>query len=410
MRKISIKKTKSKNYKKFYKRKHITFTYSITFLRIIKILIIMLSLFYSYKSKESSNNTEPMESDVLVELNDYKSFNETKQKWTDPFINKILKEISIKKHIFINNIKYYKKNKNIIHITSSLNNNPNYKYILLVSMNSLLMNCDKEKTFVIYHILCPNDFDESALEVFKSLFKYYSHNVEMIFYSMGQHFMHRKNTLWSQATFYRVLAPLFIDVERIIHLDGDNLIFTDLAELYNLDFHDNYVLGFYEVTSDDLELLGVKHDYSINAGVTLFNFKKMLEDNKVLELINLCFSDKQLKYVDQTAINYILYPKIGKLPSKFGLWNFEDELDIYHYHNLSRGDTSVDELKEALKSPGIIHFILCAPKAWYSSSHYEKWKTACEKRNNCSCIKYRNLWHSFANKTDYYEQFERLSK
>ena len=40
--------------------------------------------------------------------------------------------------------------------------------------------------------------------------------------------MHRKSTLHSLATFYRIVAPILFDSERIIHLDGDTLIFKDL--------------------------------------------------------------------------------------------------------------------------------------------------------------------------------------
>ena len=63
----------------------------------------------------------------------------------------------------------------------------------------------------------------------------------------------------------------------------------------------------------------------------------------------------------------------------------------------------MSELEDALNNPGIIHFILCKPKPWFPNSDYMKEFTSCEERNNCSCAKYSNIWHSIANLTDYYE-------
>lgn len=96
------------------------------------------------------------------------------------------------KHIYTKRIKAYKKRKNIIHITESLDNNHDYKLVTLVSIFSVLLNCNKEKTFIIFHILVTPDFDESSISIFKSLFKKFSRNVEIIIYNMGNHFLNRK--------------------------------------------------------------------------------------------------------------------------------------------------------------------------------------------------------------------------
>ena len=307
------------------------------------------------------------------------------------------------KHIFAKDIKKYKNYKNIIHITISINNNSRYKYFLLVSMYSLLSNCNKEKTFVIYHILCSHDFNESSINVFKSLFKNYSHNLEMIFYNMGDLFIKYEHLRVTQTSFYRILTPLFIDEDRIIHLDGDTLTFSDLSEMHNLDFNGNYILGFYDVISGALDYLGIKSKIYINAGVVLLNLKKIREDNKTLELFNMANCNIKLYNDDQTILNYILYPKIGRLPSKYVIFNFEDNSDIKIYLSKLRTKIPIEELEEAFKNPGIIHSVLSFPKLWSPNSLYIKAFTNCAQRNNCSAIKYIKLWHSIAKKTDYYD-------
>ena len=228
----------------------------------------------------------------------------------------------------------------------------------------------------------------------------------MIFYNMGNHFMNRKDSRHSQTTYYRILTPLFIDSDRIIHLDGDTLIFSDLTEMYYLDFNDNYILGTYDVFSFGVDYLGLKSQIYINAGVTLLNLEKLREDNKTFELLNFTNSNVKLTDVDQTALNFILHPKIGRLPCKYGILNFEDETDLEAYLKQLRTPVPMEELEEAFRDPAIIHIVLCFPKPWFKNSLYTKTNTACTKRQSCSCDKYFKLWHSIANKTDYYKEIK----
>ena len=134
-------------------------------------------------------------------------------------------------------------------------------------MYSLLINYNKRKSFIIYHLLCSPDFNRISINIYKILFKHFSHNVEMIFYNMGNHFIKHKNTGWSESYFYQILTPFFINAERLIHLVGDTLIFKDLYEMYNLNLNDNYILGLYEINSNGLDYLGLNSNLYINTGV-----------------------------------------------------------------------------------------------------------------------------------------------
>ena len=377
----------------------------------ILIILIIIFLYIIFHSKNYTNSKIDSFDDklIILESNEYKNFDEIKNKENGPQLNSIFKEIKILKHIFAKQAEYYKNNKNVIHITYSINNNNNYKYILLVSMFSVLSNCDK-KTFIIFHILCTPDFNESSLEIYKSLLNKYSQNVEMIFYNMGNHFIHRISPRLSQATYYRLLTPIFINSERLIHLDGDTLTFSDLNEMYNLDFNDNYILGIYDILNDGIDYLGIKSEIYINAGVTLLNLKKLRDDKKVFEFLNLFESGKRLKNEDQTIINYLLHPKIGRLPCKFGMFNYEDDTDIKFYLEHIRTKVPFEEVKDALKNPSIIHNSICLPKPWYFNAVYQDWASACGQRHNCSCKKYVDIWHSIAKKTDYYYKILNFTK
>ena len=169
------------------------------------------------------------------------------------------------------------------------------------------------------------------------------------------------------------------------------------------------MLGFCDVFSAGIDYLGIKSTIYINAGVALFNLEKMRKDKKTFELLNLTDSNVILLSVDQTALNFVLYPKLGRLPSKYGIFNFEDKSDLNFYLKLIRHKFHFEELEEAFNNPAIIHFQLCSPKPWFHNSLYKKDYTNCAQRQNCSCFKYFDLCHSIANKTDFYEEIKNLT-
>lgn len=294
-----------------------------------------------------------------------------------------------------------KKRKTNIHITVSLNNR--YIYPQLVSIESVLINCNKHKTFLTYHILCAPDVTENTLTKLKSLMKRYSLNLEMVFYGMGDIFMYLYNTRLKQVAFYRLLLPIMVNFERIIYLDGDTLTFKDLNEMFQLNFNNNYILGTLDYLSFGVDYLGLKSNKYINAGVILINLEKIRKDKKYYDLINIT-TRVRLENDDQTAINYVFYPDIGRLPAKYNIFNFYDILDMKVYSTKLRANVNITELEEGLKNPTIIHHVLCCPKIWKNTTTYFSEITECIKRNNCSCIKYHYKWLYFASKTDYYKE------
>ena len=130
----------------------------------------------------------------------------------------------------------------------------------------------------------------------------------------------------------------------------------------------------------------------------------MREDKKVIEFISLTNSKKQLVNYDQILFNYSLYPKIGRLPSKYAKFNFFDKSDVEVYLKNLRTKVRIEEIEEAIKNPTVVHNTLCYPKFWSVNAAYQTMYTNCGGRHNCSCQRDFDLWHSFAKKTDYYDE------
>jgi hypothetical protein len=182
-----------------------------------------------------------------------KKFNDLKNNYVNnSFFNDFLKEISI---ISYDYSRLLKKGNNEINIIINMNNK--YFYPSFVSIYSALNNSNKNKTTLVYHILCPNDIKKRNIYKLKSIINIYPTNLEMIFYNMGNLFHKYKNNRFSEVTFYRLISPLFIPLDRIIYLDSDVLIFDDLQEMYNLPFNNNYVLGFLDLLIEGVDYLGL---------------------------------------------------------------------------------------------------------------------------------------------------------
>lgn len=317
------------------------------------------------------------------------------------FLNMFLKEISLISYDYTNQLNDKGKK---IHIMVNLDDK--YVYPLIVSITSSLTNAKKNETILVYHVLCSKNLQKKNLYKLKSLILMFPSNLEMIFYNMGDAFIKYKYQKYSQVTYYRLISPIFIPLDRIIYIDCDVLIFKDLFEMYQTPFENNYVLGFLDILSGAIDYLGLPSEKYINAGVLLINLEKIRNDNKHFELLYMAQYHKKLKHQDQTVINYILYPKIGLLPFKFGLFNFPSEFDVkYIYLRNIKQKLNVTELIEALNDPSIMHFVLCYPKIWSKNTKYNGFST----RNGTiyktsSCKNFHKIWIQYAKKTLFYKE------
>ena len=325
---------------------------------------------------------------------------------SDPFLNSILKEISIISHDYTKNLI---SDNHKIHIIANMNNK--YIYPSLVSMNSVLKNSNKNRTTIVYHILCPEDLRRKNLNKLKSFLLIYPTNLEIIFYNMGNLFHRFKRKRFTEVAFYRLLAPIFIPIDKIIYLDSDVLVFEDLEEMYQLPFNDNYVLGFLDPLSDGVDYLGIISEKYINSGVLLINLDLIRKTKKYFDILYMVQYNKKLENNDQTIINYVFYPNIGLLPLKYGIFNFESIFDIkYMFLKKIRTNLNESEFIEAFKYPAIMHYILCHPKVWYSNSYFIKKHTRIGNIYRSSCIKYHHIWIEYAKNTSFYKEIKYFYK
>ena len=271
----------------------------------------------------------------------------------------------------------------------------NYTYPTLVSMISILEN-SSNYTFYTFHLLVQkNIFKKENKEKFMHLEKKYKRCKINIIELTNENFSNANKNRYPIEAYYRLLLPkLIVDIDRIIYLDADTLVFTDLTEMINLEMNNCIILGFVDNGYKKAEQWGIKTYKYITSGVLLINLKEMRKENIIQKFFEFMENNKNnLIQEDQTVINIVLHGRIGLLPPKFGIWSFlnkESVLYHNHYENKTLGIQaySDEEILKAWKSPSIIHLVRSKP--WKKKSYYTH-------------IFFHEKWWEYAHKSDEFE-------
>lgn len=286
----------------------------------------------------------------------------------------------------------FQNNKQMINISFSLNNNLIYQ--TLVVMTSVLENNDNQKHYIVFYLLLSHDFDEKNIQIFESLKLKYQLTIN--YYYIPNLFTSLRKWRFSYANYYKLIIPILLpNIKKILHLDGDTLVFKDLWELFNLPFNDNYYLA--QPTRNYIFKDKKMTKRVINVGVILINIEKIRKDNKDFELLYYLFKKK---FNEQLVINYVCLPKIGYLPFKYGIFaKIHKKNNTYQDYLNMKLDKKVNitEVIEAIKDPSIVHAVNCKPKHWH------KINKTIDIETYEACVKIQKLFYYYAKRTNYYQ-------
>ncbi|WP_457747073.1 glycosyltransferase family 8 protein [Sulfurimonas sp.] len=249
----------------------------------------------------------------------------------------------------------------------------NYMQHLAVTLISLLEN-NKNSVFKIY--IFNNDISKSNKENIESIASKYNCSLVYIHFDVSL-FKHIDAGRFSIATYYRLLIPEYIDVDKALYLDVDMVVNDSIDMLYNTDVSDVYVAAVEDAWKqrEYLNKLGMSSFANyFNAGVLLINLKKWREEKLFKKFIDYeKASTFPLVSHDQDIFNAIFNGKWKKLPLKYNQYEKNPDLDREKLLTCF----SEEEIREAQENPVIIHYI-GGRKPWhYRSEHNQKslyWK------------------------------------
>ena len=268
-------------------------------------------------------------------------------------------------------------------------------------LTSLFEN-NKELNFCIY-ILTEHLSDRSKNEL-ATLANSYNQRIEII--TVDSEILKncpiRQGDHVSIATYYRLLATKLLpsNIEKILYLDCDMIIDSDITNLYNVDI-DGYpiAMSIDEAFFDDKKYLRLeysKKDSYGNAGVALLNIRYWREQNlmeKCLEYISR--NPEKVKFHDQDTLNAVLHKEMKLLPIRYNLQTGFLLTDYTRYY-----EDEMPEILDAAKSPAIIHFT-GASKPWFKGSRHPYRKRFMHYKNI-------SLWKAYPLKKNRYSLYERI--
>lgn len=245
---------------------------------------------------------------------------------------------------------------------------------LSTSMQSVIKNATADYNYDI--IILHNDISGERKNILKNMICGYT-NFSLRFFHMGSYekkynlqarrgFLLYNDNDDKSPLFYSLFAPLiFKYYDRVIYLNNNLIINTDIAELHAIPFENKSALAV-------PDFIAPNQSY-FNAGMMVFNLKKMRDMDYHSLFLKLC-GNITLKQHDQDILNHVLEEDVLLIDT---LWNYQ----VYP-------ESSAVQLNDQFK---IIH---------YCDSDNNPWKNQTAMRSE--------LWWSYACKTPFHEYFIKM--
>jgi len=228
----------------------------------------------------------------------------------------------------------------------------NYSQHCAVMMCSVLEN-SKQPQNIVFYILVIEQLKDENVENLKQVGARYGAPVQFVilpkkYFEKLPYLNHLTMNAYSRLFF----PDIFPNINKIIYLDSDVVVETDIEELWNRDMNGKVVSAVYDVALGmHYKWFGFKNAKYFNSGVMLIDTKMYRKLGLQTKLVDFLIKNKpKIGLGDQDALDYLLYKDWDQMGLE---WNVTGHLfeksDEYpkEYKN---------ELKFAQKNPKIIHF------------------------------------------------------
>ncbi len=259
------------------------------------------------------------------------------------------------------------------HINVAITIDRNYTQAAGVMLNSLLVNTASDVHVYLLH----SNLEQQQIALFDALIAQHDH-AAIDYHQLESKEIERfpaAGHLKSVAYGYFLLPELLPETEeKILYLDPDVIVLSDVQELWNVDV-ENVLLAAVPVISPPCDKILSAGDDFFNSGVILINLKMWRECglmNKALKAAS-DLAD-HIRGADQDVINVVSRNHWKKLPLR---WNKRPNF----YLKKDNAIYSADEIEEAGQNTGIIHFTGPVKPWHYACFHPEQKQYLNYKKN-----------------------------
>ena len=228
-----------------------------------------------------------------------------------------------------------------------------------VALQSLIENSSKDNMYVI-KVLYVNITEENQ----KKIKKFAQDNVSIEFVNLNYYINKVKDQLYTrdyytQTTYFRLFIPeLYPQYDKALYLDGDIVVLSDVADLYNIDLGDNLIgatpdgaVQTTKVFQEYAEKVVGLADYNnyFNAGIVVMNLDELRKFKFHEKFLYLLRTVKYSVAQDQDYLNRLCKGRTKIIPDTWdrmpmvGDTVSREDLHIVHY-NLSFKPWHVDDI------------------------------------------------------------------
>ena len=281
----------------------------------------------------------------------------------------------------------------------------NHKYLpyIAVVLQSIVAHSSPQNNYDI--IIFTMDI---TLKNQKKLQKYFASycNISIRFFDVTQAMqpyieIYTLGYYYTIETYFRLLAPDILKAyDKILYLDGDILVQSDVAKLYNIELNEEYLLAACRdinwiavYNSSKMQQKYVKEKLQLQepqnyfqAGIILFHLKAFRESIEAKQMME--FANKEnWQLLDQDVLNYVAQNRVLYLDTKWNvMYNWPKNRIKIITKYASKEDATA--YIEARNHPAIIHY--AGPeKPWM----YEK-------------VDFGDIWWKYAAQSIYYQELQ----
>jgi lipopolysaccharide biosynthesis glycosyltransferase len=201
---------------------------------------------------------------------------------------------------------------------------PNWSNWVAILMYSVFKNHSKPITMY----LLTDTLSDVEIAMFDKVVRHFGNNHKYVYIDASAAYEKlipsgiNVDNRFSKYTLYRLMMPQLLpkSLDRLLYIDADTIVDSDLEKLYTIDMGNNLIMGVPDNGVKNLKLQSGfdKDDWYINAGVILMNYKQLMTEGIATEWAKLA-NDQHFLLHDQDILNYTCRNRVGICPLPYNV-------------------------------------------------------------------------------------------